>query len=660
MSIHFGADYYPEHWPRERWEQDARLMAAMGIQVVRMAEFSWMKLESGIGEFHFEWLDEAIALLGQYGIKTVIGTPSAAPPAWIVHETPEILPVDRQGIRRGFGGRHHNCQSNAVYRTHIRRLVSAMSRHYAANTHVIGWQIDNELGNGHDDLCMCDSCKEHFQNWLKNKYKEIDTLNRCWGTEFWSQGYHNFEQIGTPRITVTGENPSAMLDWKLFCSDLIVEFQQYQIDLIREHCPNHFITHNFMGFADKVNYFDLAKSLDFVSHDQYPGGFWEKQSLGGSYVLAATLDFIRGTKKQPFWIMEQQSGITGWQIMGRMPEPGQLAMWAQQSIAHGADAIVFFRWRTCAVGTEQYWHGILPHSGTPGKRYEELKDMIQRITPIMDELEGSMPKNEAAIVFSYKQEYAFRIQPHNPELSYLKQVLTYYKALYDANIPVDFVQDTDDLSGYKVVLAPLQYIMTPEVEDNYFNYVKNGGHLVLTMRTGIKDSNNLCMTDRELPGRLGELVGIEIMDYDCLSDTSVAVEYETKTYRAFMWSDIITLTGARAVANYSSEFYAGTPCVTENVYGQGKAYYVGTEPDEAFMKAIMEFVVYGSGVTPIAKTVEEVEFATRRGKDKEWLFVINHTGVQKNYKLSQQYELVVGEEHGCLEAFGVQIHCRRL
>ena len=386
MGIHFGVDYYPEHWPRERWETDARLMKEMGVQVVRMAEFSWFKMEPAEGEFDFEWLEDAVALLDSYGIKTVLGTPTAAPPAWIIQKNPEIQPIDREGRRRHFGGRHHDCQSNAVYRAHISRFVTAYAKRFADNPGVIGWQIDNELGNSHGDLCMCDSCKRQFQAWLHKKYGTIEALNDAWGTAFWSQGYNHFEQIGTPLLTAVGENPSAMLDWKCFCSDLIVDFAAHQARILREICPNHFITHNFMCFDNKVNYYDLAGLLDFVSNDIYPAGHWQKQPHQPDSELAACHDVIRGYKKKPFWMMEQQSGMAGWEIMGRALEPGQMSAWAMQSVAHGADAVVFFRWRTCAMGTEQYWHGILGHSGNPGRTYHEAKRLTETFAKYMEDL----------------------------------------------------------------------------------------------------------------------------------------------------------------------------------------------------------------------------------------------------------------------------------
>lgn len=656
-NFHFGVDYYPEHWEKKRWETDAKLMQQMGIQMVRMAEFSWHKLQPEENIYDFDWLDQAIALLGNYGIRTIVGTPTAAPPAWLIQKHPEILPVDRDGRVRGFGGRHHDCQSNPIYREYIRKLVTKMAQHYGENPLVIGWQPDNELGNSHQDLCTCESCRQQFQKWLKKKYQTTDSLNKAWGTAFWSQEYNDFSEIPAPRITVTGENPSTMLDWKRFCSDLIIDFTEEQTQIIRKYAKNQFITHNYMGFANKVDYYKLGELLDFVSHDQYPGGFYLPETPHEkNHVLAATLDIVRSYKQQPFWIMEQQSGITGWEIMGRAPAPGQLSAWSLQSIAHGADAIVFFRWRTCAMGTEQYWHGILPHSGIPGRRYEELKELVLTMSPVMNRLAGSMPKPQVGIVFSFEQEYAFQIQPHHKDLSYTKQILKYYQALYQQNIPVDFVPEQGNFEKYKLLVAPLQYLMSPDLEQKYMDYVKNGGHLILTMRTGVKDKNNLCMTDQELPGKLGELAGIEVLDYDCLRDAHVQVLFQGQQFQADIWSDLMRLLpDTKVLANYSSEFYTGEPCVTQHPYGQGICYYIGTQPGEDLMRELLTIICQTAEVTPLNPAIEDVEFMVRENENSQFLFVINHSNETKSYSTPEQYKLLRGVQAGILAAYEVQI-----
>lgn len=655
-KLHFGVDYYPEHWPEERWETDALLMKEMGIQMVRMAEFSWHKMEPEEGKYDFSWLDAVIGLLGKQGIYTILGTPTAAPPAWLVCKYPEVLPVDRDGNRKHFGGRHHTCHSSLRYREKVTGIVTAMAEHFKDNPYVIGWQIDNELGNSHDHLCFCDSCQTHFRKWLQEKYETVENLNRGWGTAFWSQEYNAFEEISAPKTTAAGENPSAMLDWKLFCSDLIVDFLQMQVSIIRRNCPGHFITHNYMGFANKVNYYQLGKELDFVCHDQYPL-LLPQNGEEDSYLAASELDVVRGYKNKNFWIMEQQAGACGWSTIGRGPKPGQLSLWALQSVAHGADAIVFFRWRTCAMGTEQFWHGILPHCGKPGARYEELKTMIEETGGMMEEIKGSMPPSKAAMVFSFKQNYALDIQPQNQGMSYKKQIQKYYRGFYENHIPVDFISEESDFESYRLIVAPMQYVMSPELEEKYIAYVKNGGHLVLTMRTGVKDVNNLCMTERMLPGRLEEITGIEVEDYEGLKDDQVLVQWDGDTYSADLWSDLLHVTGkeVKTLAEYGSEYYKDTPCITENPCGKGKAYYVASSIDDACTGKFIEYCRKAAKIESLGQAETNVEFAARETDNKIWLFVMNHSGKEKKFTKDNSYRIWKGEDTEVLKPYEVKI-----
>ena len=332
-----------------------------------------------------------------------------------------------------------------------------------------------------------------------------------------------------------------------------------------------------------------------------------------------------------------------------------MSAWAMQSVAHGADAVVFFRWRTCAVGTEQFWHGILGHSGKPGRVFEEAKALTHRFAPHMDAFEGTMPRPEVAIVHSFRQNYAFQVQPNHPDLWYVGHLHKYYKAFFDKKIPVDFVQDMDDLSKYKLVVAPLQYLMTPELEQHYIDYVANGGHLILTMRTGVKDANNICMTDRELPGKLGDICGIKIPEYDCLFHKECAVLFGKKEYKTEKWADIITLTGAKTLAEYTTSFYKETPAIAENKYEQGKVWYVGTEPSDELMADFVEYVVDSCDIKRLGTAPEGVELMTRENDGQTWLFVINHTNEEKVYKLNDTYKLLEGEREEYLKPYEVQL-----
>ena len=346
--------------------------------------------------------------------------------------------------------------------------------------------------------------------------------------------------------------------------------------------------------------------------------------------------------------------------MGRAPAPGEISSWAVQAVAHGADAIVFFRWRTCALGTEQYWHGILGHSGNPGRVYEEIKSLITRFSPVMKEIKGSMPRAEAAMVHSFEQNYAIELQPNHPDLDYIGHMMGLYKPLYDRNIAVDFVRETDDLSKYRLVIAPLQYLMTDEAAENYRNYVNQGGNLVLDMRAGVKDEHNICMTEYELPGKLRDICGIEIPEYDCLYEKKGRAEYKEEVYDISKWADIIELKGAEPLASFACDFYEGSPVVTVNQYGMGRVWYIGTEGSPEFNDALFQDILSESGVSGIGRSPEGVELSVREKNGKRWLFAINFTNEAKSFALSGTWRMILGEREKRLEPYETQVYVNEL
>ncbi len=666
LPFHFGVDYYPEHWPEERWAQDARMMREFGLEIVRLAEFSWFKMEPREGEFHFDWLDRAIDTLHGEGLQVILGTPTAAPPAWIIQDDPEIQPVDSLGLVHGFGGRHHDCQSNPHYRQHIRRFVTAFVQHFKDNPAVIGWQVDNELGNSHGDLCHCRHCERRFQQWLEAKYGDIDTLNRRWGTAFWSQGYQSFSQIPTPRMTASGHNPSHVLDWRRFCSDLVLEFHEFQAQIIRDAAPHAFITHNCMGFSDKVSYFDLGDRLDFMAHDQYPGGHFlprHCQNVVRDADLASELDFIRSVKKQPFMIMEQQSSITGWETLGHAPKPGQLALWSMQAVAHGADAVVYFRWRSCLMGTEQYWHGLLPHSGIPGRNYRELEAFVHQVKPLMPRLCGAMPPREAAIAFSYEEEWALSIQPHHPDLRYVDHLMTYYRALHHQQVPTDFVRFEEDWSGYKMLIVPLYFLTSPEINAKLTAYATSGGTLVLDMRAGVKDMDNLCLADAPLPVGLTALTGVVVDEYDCLVNGENSVLWGGERYPVRRWCDVMHLEGAEALAVFAQEFYQGQPAITRNRVGQGWVYYVGTEMSDELSERLVRELRETSGAQSLGQPPQGVELTCREKDGVSYLFALNHLDQPQPLTLEPDWKPLLGSQEmdtqGTLPPYGYAVYQRQ-
>jgi beta-galactosidase len=623
--FYFGADYYPEHWPEERWVEDARLMSEAGFNVVRLAEFAWSKLEREEGNFTFDWLDKAIDILSSRGIKVVLGTPTASPPPWLMAKQEDLFLVEQSGIRQTYGLRREYCPNHPLYRRYTEQIVNKMADHYKANPAVIGWQIDNEFG----DRCYCDICRTEFHKWLQNRYQTLDNLNEKWGAIFWSHIYTDWYQIPVPLSTVRSHNPGLALDYRRFMSDTYLDYQRCQIDIIRRRCPGHFITHNLMGFGyDQLNYYDNSADLDFVSWDNYLRMQWDMLAEVEPARAGLSHDTMRGLKKKNFWVMEQQSGGGGWELVAVTPKPGELRLWTYQSIAHGADAIVYFRWRTCRTGTEQYWQGILEHHGIPGRRYAEVSRIGMEMHQVADVITGSQVKSEVAIMQSYDTRFAFQVQPNNPRFEYKMHIFDLYRGFFYNNIPVDIVSEGDLLTGYKVVVVPAMYVLTEETAVNLEKFAANGGIVVFTPRTGVKDNFNT-VVDVKLPGLVSKMCGIEIDEY-----VSMAIDENNRVrfghpdledeFSTSVWADVIEPKGAEVIAWHIQDYYAGKPAATINPFMNGKVIYLGIMGDSAYYTEIARWISGLAGIENLMDTPPGVEVSARWQGEKRMLFVLNH------------------------------------
>lgn len=658
----FGVDYYPEHWPEERWETDARLMQAAGFNTVRLAEFAWSRLEPRAGCFDFGWLDRAISILEAHGLQVVLGTPTASPPPWVMAMHPDAYRLPASGVRTTYGNRRGYCPTHAGYRERSRIVTSAMAAHYAGHPAVIGWQTDNEFG----DRCFCPHCRAAFATWLQDKYGDLDTLNEAWGTIFWSHVYTEWSQIPAPLATATdipagmplaagdgSHNPGLALDYYRFMSDTYVAFQHEQIDILRRTCPSHFITHNLMGFHyDKLDYYDLAADLDFVSWDNYRRMQWTFRAGVDPSEAGLAHAAMRGLKQQNFWVMEQQGGPGGWQIVSVAPRPGELRQWAYQSIAHGADAIIFFRWRTARFGTEQYWHGLLDHDARPGRRYEEIKQMGAELQRIGDTILGSQVRADVAMLLDYDNRFAFQIQGNNPNFTYPGHFQAIYSALHRRNVAVDVIAGDADFSKYKLIIAPAYYVLPEAVAAALESFARAGGVVLVTPRSGVKDTAN-AVVNMPLPGYLAELCGIVVEDYDSLPhDVHQPLAFEPAALQglaasARAWCDIVRPTSAEVVARYTRDYYAGAPAVTHNRAGAGHAVYVATFGDTALYAALADWLLGLAGIEPGLPAPEGVEVSTRWQGDTQLYFVINHNPEPAEVTLDGTYqELITGRTVG--------------
>jgi len=659
--MYVGADYYPEHWPQARWETDARLMREAGFNVARLAEFAWIDLEPQEGHFEFGWLDEALATLDRYGISVILCTQTATMPAWAARKYPETLAMQGDGTRINWGVRKNNCFTSGAYRLLSERMTRAIATHFKDAPNVIGWQTDNEFGN---PVCYCDTCRREFQAWLRSKYGTLDELNRVWGTHFWGHKYKTWAEIVIPDNRDT-DNPGACLDWQRFTSWLNVRFQRDQVTILREVCPDHFVTHNLMGLFEELDYYDLAKDLDFVSWDNYP--VWGKPDI--PYRASAGADLMRSLKKKNFWIMEQTAGPGGWGAYGRNPRPGEIRKIAFQQVAHGADGMIWFRWRTCTAGREQYWHGLLGHDGKGLRRYKEAAQTAVDLHKLAPYLKGTTVQAPVAIIYDYDSIWALRIQPAYAGNTYHAAMTRVYAALCRAGINVDFCRADEDLSAYKVVFAPDLYILPDAVAGALSAYVENGGVLYCDARTGVKDETNLCH-ERTLPGLLSDALGIVIEEYEALDHPwgrGTAFAYEVAgtaklagAYTATLVAEWVQATTAETLASYKAWHMEPFAAVTRNRFGKGWGYFLGTViQQEPFYDLLVADILEYAGVTAPLTPPAGVEISLRTGDGRQLLFVVNHTEEQQTVAVPPgKIELLSGTKTGetwLLDRYGVAV-----
>ena len=660
--MYFGADYYPEHWPRAYWENHAQLMQEAHINVVRLAEFAWVKMEPQNGEYDFSWLDDAIDVLSKYQIKVVLGTPTATPPKWLMDKFPDIYTVDAYGIRRGFGSRRHYCYNSTSFQQVTKKIVAKMAIHYKDHPNVVAWQIDNEFGCHNDTQCYCDNCLAAFHKWLQKKYETIDALNQNWGTVFWSQTYGSWKEVILPAYTQCeplnqrgfAHNPGLLLDYARFASDSVVAYQKLQIDTLKKNGCTLPITHNMMGnFAD-IDYYDLGKDIDFVSWDNYP-------ATADYRLVSMAHDIMRGIKESNFWVMEQQSGPSGWNVMSDTPKPGQIRLWTYQAIAHGAEAIVYFRWRACPFGTEEYWYGILDHDGIPRRRYFEVQKIGQELEMLSKWFLDSQVVSEVAMVRSYENLWSHRFQPHSVSFDYNNLLLAYYKGLQDNHIATDIVSINSDFAKYKIVLMPAYNLVEEEIKNHVERYVKNGGTIVLTFRSGTRLLNN-SMTLKTLPGEFREMAGITVEEFNANSSkTPIQVSGVFGKGTSTIWCDILKIENAKVLARYESDYYAQEPAVTVNSYGKGTVYYVGCDLDTDAMSNLMEYITMQAGIRPLLPQSDVGIEAIQKVKNgKTYLMLLNHNNKNVGVSLheGQYIEMITGKPiQGTIQlpSFGVAI-----
>ena len=642
--MYFGVDYYPEQWvfpfggtaenPEAQWERDAELMASAGFNIVRIGEFSWGLCETADGQFDFGWLQRVMDVLGKHKIQVILGTPTAAPPAWLTQAHPEILPVDETGCVKHGGTRRAVCLNSDVYWNYSKRFVEKMARTLGAHPQLVAWQIDNSLGGHFTESAFNDDTRRDWHLWLEAKYETIERLNELMGLRHWGQIVSAWNQVPMPMAAPTVHNPALVLNWNRFCSDTIVQFVKMQADILREITPERPVTTNLRALRHRFDHFDLAAELDFVSIEN-TAAIKAKPAE-----IACEIDMLRSLKKNNvrtpdgesgFWVMEQKAGNVSWQDVNSLVRPGVLRMFAYQLISRGANAILFFRWRQPRVGTEIFHGAVLPHNLAGSRRvFDEIAHLGEELKVLAPALKDTKVSADVCILFSHDSEWVLA-QPNQPtKLFNLREhIQLIYNSLHDRNVLVDFARPNEDLAKYKIVFAPSLHLLSDGEADRLKLYVQNGGTLISTFNTGLVNENNIA-PDNGYPHDLTDLFGLEVQEFDMLppgEDNHLTFKGAFQTshmHPARVWCDLIEPKGCQILATFGKDFYAGKPAITMNTFGLGKAIYIGTQSHQHFYHDLVAWLRQMSGLHPLLKVPENIEVSMREKEGSRVYFLLNH------------------------------------
>jgi beta-galactosidase len=669
-----GVDYYPDQTPENLWEEDARMIADVGFTNVRIAEFAWALMEPSEGRFDFDWLHRSVDVLHKYKISVILGTPSAAPPPWLTVHYPDIVEVSSEGERLHSGGRRFTCPTNQTYRRLSLAIATEMARAFADAPGVIGWQIDNELTLGSSPLCYCTFCQAGFQAWLHSKYTSLHNLNRNWGTAFWSQTYTDFSQIPVPLPSGGDPNPGLALDYVRYQSYANTSFLEEQLAVLRKICPKHFVTTNNVGLPlDTIDLRSLYDKLDFVAFDNYPGFFeMHLRQQGKSDSLISEViptsvglghDFARSIHgNKPFMIMEEQSGKAGQRTFSPQPEKGQVRLWTYQAIAHGGMGVNYFRWDTATFGAEEYWHGMLNHDRSKSPAFDEIQQTVKELKALGPEILHSQYVAETALLFDYDCSWAVKIQPGHYALKYVDQVISWYGSISPSHSGMDVIGPGDDLEKYKIVFAPVVYVLSEEQAGRIRNFVQNGGVFVTNFRLGVKNEYSQIVRT-PLPGPLRDVMGVTVEDYVPIYAGKQGVKFSSVLAgpdgECGIWADILQPSKAEVLGTYTSDTYAGRPAITMNNFGKGRAIYIGADLTAPSLARVLQKLGALAGVEQPFELPPGVELTARRVAGKQWIFLLNHTSAPQVVKVPRSFkDVLAGEtltQKARIDGYGVRV-----
>ncbi|MFT2110984.1 beta-galactosidase [Marinomonas sp. 2405UD68-3] len=641
-----GVCYYPEHWAKDRWLKDAQEMRLIGIEYVRIGEFSWSTIEPTPGVLNWTWLDESLSILHDHGLKVILGTPTATPPKWLVDKHPSMLAKDEQGRVRGFGSRRHYTFASLEYREECRRIVTIMAKRYGNHPAVVSWQTDNEYGC-HDTILSYSAVDlDAFRIWLKEKYQDIQALNRAWGNIFWSMDYGSFDEIELPNLTVTEANPSHRLDFQRCCSDQVVAYNRLQTEILRKYSVGRDLVHNYMGFFTAFDHHKVSEDLDVASWDTYPLGFLDQEAIYSDvekheYLRTGHPDFgafhhdlYRGCGKGRLWIMEQQPGPVNWAPHNPTPADGAVRLWTWEAFSHGAEMVSYFRWRQAPFAQEQMHAGLLrPDASTAeaaieaGQVSNEVKHLANELGVDVDALVSLPTAGKVALMFDYDACWSLDIQPQSKAYRYMFWCYRVYEALRELGLSVDIISAKAEFEHYQMLVLPAQAYVSPRLEARLENY---RGVLLVGPRSGSK-TESYQIPENLPPGPLAKILPVTVERVDALPEHTQM--------------DVNGRWGIGLLKHWHEQLKTDLPVLLSDssgaavLVGKDQRYYLGSCLDNDVLKVSLSRLAEKANLSPYF-----LPKGVRMRQRGNLLFVFNYSPVSQTYRPDDSTALIGGEE----------------
>ena len=631
-----GGDYNPDQWidTPEVWDRDMRLMKLAGCNAMSVGIFSWTSLEPADGKFEFDWLDRIMDKLADNNAYAVLATPSGARPAWLSQMYPEVLRVDAQRRRQLHGRRHNHCFTSPIYRRKIHTINYRLAGRYKDHPALLVWHISNEYGGE----CHCPLCQDAFRAVLRERYGDgLDRLNHAWWTRFWSHTFTDWSQIESPSPIGESAMHGLNLDWKRFVTHQTIDFMRNEMEPLRDLTPDVPITTNFMGIYPGLNYFEMARELDVVSWDSYPP--WHSDD---DACLASDIGFLHDLNRslkggKPFMLMESVPSATNWARVCKLKRPGMHMLSSLQAVAHGSDTVQYFQWRKGRGASEKFHGAVVDHVGNEHTRvFRDVAD-VGEVLAKLDDVVGTTTPAEVALVFDWENRWAIedaQALGRDLKMSYPRTAMDHYHAFWKRGQGVDIVDSTGDLATYKLVVAPMLYMLRGGMAERLAAFVEGGGTLVMTYWSGLVDQSDLCFLGGWPGGTLRQVMGIRDEEIDALhpGQTNTLVPTDAATglagpYEVHGLCGLIHAEDATVLATYGEDFYAAGPALTVNQYGKGRAYYVAARTEQAFLDDFYRAVTATIGIAPAldADPPAGVSVAVRADGTNRYVFLMNFT-----------------------------------